>query len=97
MCRQPVEIFAGAIRFLGLDDNLERVRRAVTFSSFENLRQQELEHGFKAKPFAAFSFFRSGRAGGWQDVLTENQVERLVREHGAVMRRVGYLPERNIE
>jgi aryl sulfotransferase len=97
MCTQPVEIFAGAIRFLGLEDNLERVRRAVEFSSFENLRQQELEHGFKAKPFAAASFFRSGRTGGWREALAKNQVERLVRDHGALMRRLGYLPNGNVE
>jgi aryl sulfotransferase len=97
MCRQPVEIFAGAMRFLGLEDNLERVRRAASFSSFEGLRQQELDHGFKGKPLAAASFFRSGRAGGWHEALTRNQVERLVHDHGPVMRRLGYLRDGSVE
>ena len=87
MCRQPVEAFSGAVRFLGLDDDLERVRRAINFSSFDALRQQELKHGFKEKPFEAASFFRSGRVGAWRAILTEKQIERLVVDHGAVMRR----------
>jgi aryl sulfotransferase len=93
MCRQPEEEFAGAVRFLGLEQNCERVRRAVAFSSFETLRRQELEHGFKEKPRGAASFFRSGRVGSWREVLTKEQVERLIRDHGAVMNRLGYLPE----
>jgi aryl sulfotransferase len=93
MCRQPVEAFSGAIRFLGLDDDLERVRRAIDFSSFDALRQQELKHGFKEKPSEAASFFRSGRVGAWRAILTDKQIERLVLDHGAVMRRLGYLSE----
>jgi aryl sulfotransferase len=94
MCRQPVEAFGDAVRFLGLEDDVERVRRAVGFSSFEILRQQELRHGFKEKPLGAEAFFRSGRAGSWRDTLTDKQVERLVADHGAVMRRLGYLSEK---
>jgi aryl sulfotransferase len=93
MCRQPVEAFTGAVRFLGLDDDFERVRRAIDFSSFDALRQQELKHGFKEKPFEAASFFRSGRVGAWRAILTDKQIERLVLDHGAVMRRLGYLSE----
>lgn len=93
MCRHPFEAFSGAVRFLGLDDDLERLRRAIDFSSFEALRQQELKHGFKEKPFEAASFFRSGRVGAWRAILTDKQIERLVLDHGAVMRRLGYLSE----
>ena len=90
---QPIEAFTGAVRFLGLEHDPDRVRRAVAFSSFEVLRQQELKHGFREKPVEAASFFRSGRVGAWREVLTKGQVEHLVRDHRPVMRRFGYLPE----
>jgi hypothetical protein len=88
-----MEAFTETIRFLGFDDDQERVRRAVAFSSFETLRDQELKRGFREKPSGEGSFFRSGRAGGWRGMLTEQQAERLIRDHGGVMRRLGYLPE----
>jgi aryl sulfotransferase len=93
MCRQPVEAFSGAVRFLGLEDDPERLRRAIAFSSFDALRLQELKHGFKEKPFEAASFFRSGQVGAWRAILTDKQIERLLLDHGAVMRRLGYISE----
>lgn len=88
----PCDEFSALLRFLGMKVDAERVRRAVTFSSFDALRRQELERGFRERPFGAISFFRSGRVGGWRETLTTQQVEQLVRDHGAMMRRLGYLP-----
>ena len=93
MCRRPVEEFTETVRFIGLEVDVERVRLAVAFSSFETLRQQELNHGFREKPYGAASFFRGGGVDGWRETLTKAQVERLVHDHGAVMRRLGYLSE----
>jgi aryl sulfotransferase len=93
MYRRPVEEFTETIRFIGLEVDVERVRLAVAFSSFETLRQQELKHGFREKPYGAASFFRGGGVDGWRETLTKSQVERLVHDHGAVMRRLGYLSE----
>ena len=93
MSRQPIETFTNAVRFLGFAPNLERVQRAAALSSFEALRRQELKHGFREKPFEAESFFHSGRVGAWREILTTTQVDRLVHDHGAVMRRLGYHPE----
>jgi len=76
-----------------LDHDRERVRRAVEFSSFETLRRQEHKYGFKEKPRGAASFFRSGRTGAWREALTARQIERQVRDHEVVMRRLGYLSE----
>lgn len=91
MSHRPVETFASAVRFLGWEEDLDRVRRAVAFSSFEILREQESAHGFKEKRSGTESFFRQGRAGAWREVLTEAQVAQIVRDHGPVMRRLAYL------
>jgi hypothetical protein len=38
----------------------------------------------------AKSFFRKGEIDSWPEVLTEEQVVRLKKEHEEVMRRFGY-------
>jgi hypothetical protein len=88
----PCDEFSALLRFVGMEVDAERVRRAVTFSSFDALRRQELDHGFRERPSGATSFFRSGRIGGWRETLTAQQVEQVVRDHGAMMSRLGYLP-----
>ncbi|HEX4278872.1 MAG TPA: sulfotransferase domain-containing protein [Bryobacteraceae bacterium] len=93
MSRRPLETFRGLIQFLGLPDDVEKINRAVAFSAFDKLRQQELESGFREKPVETAAFFRRGRAGAWKETLTNEQVGRLVRTHEAVMRRLGYLSE----
>ena len=39
------------------------------------------------------AFFRKVRIGAWREELTEDQVQRIVRDHREVMRRFGYLNE----
>jgi aryl sulfotransferase len=92
MCRHPVEEFTETIRFIGLEVDTKRISRAVAFSSFEGLQEQEQAGGFKEKPYGASQFFRSGRVDGWRETLTGLQAERLIRDHATVMRRLGYLP-----
>jgi aryl sulfotransferase len=93
MCLRPIETFTAAVRFLGWAEDMDRVRRAVAFSSFEVLRQQEEARGFKERLPGAASFFRHGRTGAWRAHLTEEQVARVICAHGPAMRRLGYLSE----
>lgn len=92
MACRPIETFAAAVRFLGWVEDCDRLRRAVANSSFEVLRQQEQVHGFRERYPEAASFFRRGQTGAWREVLTKEQEARIVRDHGLVMGRVGYLP-----
>ncbi|MES2044131.1 MAG: sulfotransferase domain-containing protein [Pseudomonadota bacterium] len=64
---------------------------AVAATQFDRLAEQERRHGFGENPDTAERFFRAGRAGGWRDILTPDQVATIERDHGAVMRRFGYL------
>ena len=86
----PEETFAGVLEFAGLAVEDSRVRRAVEFSSFNQLREQETKTGFAERVLEAPSFFRRGEAGGWREVLNDRQVERVRAKHGALMRRLGY-------
>ena len=83
--------FAGAAAFLGLPDDRERVARAVRFSDFAELRRQEAEKGFRERPPKVGTFFRQGQSGNWRETLSDEQVARIIADHGEVMRRFGYL------
>lgn len=88
----PLETFTAAARFCGLPCDPDSVRRALDHSSFEKLQKQERESGFRERPANADSFFRQGKVGGWREVLSPSQVDRIVEAHATVMRRFGYLP-----
>lgn len=94
MKRQPEETFGAAVRFAGLPDDAARVRKAIEFSRFEELRRQEEKSGFGEKMPQAKSFFRKGETGSWREVLTPAQVAKIIADQGEMMRRFGYLDER---
>jgi aryl sulfotransferase len=87
---------AGALKellaFAGVPATDADVERAVDLGSFEKLRRQELENGFREilRPRPGQVFFRRGEAGGWRDELTPEQIARLEAAHAPMMRRLGY-------
>ena len=90
MVRTPTETFTTAVRFLGLPDEPRRIAKAIEFSSFDRLQDQEQRSGYLDRPHRGAAFFRSGRISAWRDVLGEAQVRRLVDEFGGTMARFGY-------
>lgn len=93
MKMQPERFFSEAIRLLGLPEDAARLKKAIEFSRFEELRAQEQKTGFHEKLSVATSFFRKGEAGTWRGELTARQSQRIIADHGAVMRRLGYLDD----
>jgi hypothetical protein len=93
MLEDPIRIFGNLARHLLLKPKDEQLRLAIERSSFENLKKQEDEQGFKEKPDKAERFFRSGKSGEWQDKLTRRQVREIVSTHHAQMDRFGYLTD----
>jgi hypothetical protein len=88
---EPYKTFEGAVRFLGLKYEKERINRAIVSSAFKRLQQQEKESGFKEKSPNAELFFRNGESGSWRGELTGEQAERIIKAHREVMIRFGYL------
>ena len=89
----PVAVFGAAMAFAGVAAPLDDVRRAVEFASFERLRAQELERGFREwipGRGRAGTFFRRGQRGSWRDDLSPRQVASIEAAHGPMMRRLGY-------
>jgi hypothetical protein len=91
MLVRPLETFGGAVAYAGLSHDPSKIEKALQFSEFEVLQAQEKENGFMEKAPVDDLFFRNGRAGQWRDRLTPAQVDRIIKDHGDVMRRFGYL------
>ncbi|MFQ5775770.1 MAG: sulfotransferase domain-containing protein [Kiloniellaceae bacterium] len=95
MLAKPYRTFAALSQFLGLPEEPQRIKRAIRFSSFRELKKQEEEAGFvEARPDGKARFFRTGKAGGWREALNEAQVRQLIAAHGEVMAEFGYLDPR---
>jgi hypothetical protein len=92
MLAEPDKTFGGLARHLLLGATAADIARAVELSSFDRLRDQEAEKGFREKPANAERFFREGRAEQWREILTKPQVDRIVHDHAGQMARFGYLP-----
>lgn len=90
MIAKPLEIFTNSVRFLGLPDNPNLIEKAIRFSNFSILRQQEVERHFKEKPPRVEFFFRSGKCGEWENKLSPDQIQRIIEDHGPVMKRFSY-------
>jgi len=86
------ECFTGVAQFLGLSPPRERLERAISNSSFGALQAQEETRGFVERTEHT-RFFRKGRSGAWEAVLSEQQVAQVVSDHREQMARFGYVPE----
>lgn len=92
MLADPAGSFGALARFLLLQPTPAQLHRAVESSSFEALRKQEDEKGFREKSEKAERFFRAGKAEQWKGTLSDRQIKQILRDHGAVMARFGYIP-----
>jgi hypothetical protein len=88
---KPVPTFKWIVETLGLTFNDERLGRAISFSSFKELSEQERRNGFRERPPHNARFFREGRSGSWRDTLSRAQIERVTGAHHDVMDALGYI------
>jgi len=94
MLHAPEKTFSSVVNFLQAPLNLTHLKRSLEFSSFKSLAEQEQATGFKEESVNnKGSFFREGKSGGWRDVLTDEQVAKIIAAHGPVMRKFKYLDE----
>lgn len=84
-------VLGGMLDFLGIAAEQAEIERAVRHSAFAEVKGQEERHGFREASRGRRAFFREGRAGGWRDVLTPEQIRAVEWVHGPAMRQFGYL------
>ncbi len=89
MKAHPYETFRGVVQFANLEDDEARIRKAIEFSSFEQVKKQEAEKGFRER-IQPTSFFRKGEVDAWKHELTPAQIERIRKVHADTMRQYGY-------
>jgi hypothetical protein len=93
MLAAPAETFAALARHLLIAASAAQIAAAVERSSFERSQAQERRKGYRERPIQSQAFFREGRAEQWRDVLSGDQVARIVGDHREQMQRFGYVPD----
>lgn len=84
------EAFPEIVKFYDFEEagDQERIDKAIRFTKLPILRQMEAEDGFKeASPKAN----KTGFFGGEREPLTDYAREKIIADHGDVMRLFGYL------
>jgi aryl sulfotransferase len=89
----PVAHFQRLARAVGFNAETEAISKIVEASRFERLQQEEKELGFVERPKTSDVFFRAGRSMSWVGILDTALRERLCRDHGRVMERLGYMAD----
>lgn len=91
LSNNPDKHFGRIISELGFELDSERLRRAIRFSSFNELSKQEKQLGFVEKPPTADeNFFRNGVTNNWECHLNSSQRKRLEQTQGEMMQKLGY-------
>lgn len=86
-----IETVTRIAKFCELDCDQQAIEMSLKKSDFKILQQQESELGFIGKPQLMKNFFRSGKSDNWQKELSNQQIEQILKDHGEVMQRFGYL------
>ena len=91
MKHNPEETFTNAVKFAGLEKSHEEIINALKFSHISEMQKQEDEDGFREKAPDCKFFFHKGETGYWRDVLTDDQIKKIIKAHEEVMEMFGYL------
>ena len=91
MLKKPIETFGGIVRFLSLEYDEERLKRAINNSDFRTLQNMENEKGFQEKMQKCKQFFWKGKIGNYRDYLSEEQIKKIVEYNYDTMKEFGYI------
>jgi hypothetical protein len=96
MLQQPEVELTKIAQFLRIEATPERLRRAVSMSSADHMRELEKRQGdnwaLTKGTRKDVPFVRAAKAGGWQSALTREAVVKLESTWSEAMELVGYTP-----
>jgi hypothetical protein len=92
LIEKPAKQFAKVAKLVGLGQDRTRIERAVKHAGFQSLSSMEKKDGFVEASDKGARFFRKGRVNEWRDVLSREQVKRMIDMHREQMQRFGYVP-----
>jgi hypothetical protein len=91
MLADPRASFARLLAHLGMPVEPERLDRAIRFSSFDELSEQEKAEGFIEKSPESERFFARGQSDQWKTDLPPRLIKKMKHAHRKVMKQYGYL------
>jgi hypothetical protein len=91
MMDRPTETFTAIARHIGQAATADQIAEAIELSSFDKLKRQEEDLGFRELSPRADRFFATGKAGSWRNKLNPAQAKSISRSHGTLMSKFGYL------
>jgi hypothetical protein len=91
MLQVPMVSFKKAIEFLDLRYEDEEIAQAINHGTFDTLKAMEIKDGYAERGNRSEAFFRNGRAGEGVSALSDTQIGEVVKTHGEMMKRFGYL------
>lgn len=94
---RPAEILDQVADFVDLAHTREAIVGAVARCAFGALAAKEALAGFHEASASDRVFFRRGEVDSWRTELDSGLAESIEREHGQVMRQLGYLPSREVQ
>lgn len=90
MLTDAAKELAEVLDFIGIDIDEKIIKRAVSAAEISRLKKAEEKEGFRENVKAERgSFFNGGTA--WQDELGPKWIARIEKDHGDVMKLLGYL------
>lgn len=92
MIEKPVKTFVKIAKLVSAGQDRARIERAIRHADFRSLAAMEKQHGFIEASDTGARFFRRGRHNEWRELLTREQVQRVVARHREQMQRFGYVP-----
>ena len=95
--KEDCEYHLGKIaKFLGADDSLENIQRAIEKSSIKRMRTLEKQETnvwpARQSQRKDILFVRSAKSGKWQEELPISIVEKISKNWATAMKRLGYTP-----
>jgi len=87
----PISNFTKMVEFSQIKVNHQKIKYVVEKIQFEKLQKKENEEGFFIMNGTERNFFRNGKAGGWKNELTNNQVLSIISKHYQQMKIFEYV------
>ncbi len=91
MLADPKAAFGKVVAHLGMPLDEVRLDRAILFSSFKELSEQEKKQGFIEKSEESERFFAKGQKDQWKTDLAPRLIKQMKHAHRKVMKKHGYL------
>jgi hypothetical protein len=91
MKSDPFNTFKGVVSAMELIYTDNEIQHAIERTRFETIKELEEKQGFREKANPDSSFFFHGRVGRGKEVLSPEQVDRVISIHSEMMKKLGYL------